>query len=1147
MKQSTILISRRGVAFLLAVVFSLLYYNKGYGQESKVLEQALTIQFKDDNIVSALRKIEQLAPVGFMYDAGELKRSEKKITADFKAVKLSVILSVILKSSGYEYKLLKDKIIIHKASVTPGQIPAGISVSGHVADGKTGQGLAGVTVHVKGGRAHAVTDAAGDFIIPVPDADAVLAVSYVGYEGKEIKVAGLSAISISLNVDSKSLGSVVVQAHRKVDNEAALLNDRKAAAVVSDGISSQNIEKTASLTTTQALQRVTGVTITDDRYVAIRGMGDRSVIAELNGARLSSSDPDRSAVPLDLVPAALLDNLTVYKTMTPDKPADASAGIVELKTKSVPDTLTLVFSTQLGTNSTIGISGKYNSFVGSDMGFFGERVKDHNLSGAFLKLKDQYPGGLSQIQQLFLQSRNSPALSKEALRINNIMQSFPAVLTTTYKPAAPNQIYTVSFGNKYMVWGHQLGVVVGLNYYSRTEDRYNGQVNQYSIYQGIVTGSTDIFNPLHIPGFITPDHPRMGKYLGYRENSGTATLNYGALAGLTYRINTRNQVQFQYVGSRGAETQANSLNGSWQNTGLQFPVYNQVFQLKQSYRVFNTFNLQGEHRVVPGKYSPTLSYNLSSSKSTQNEPDFRFTDLADYRKTAFIDPNGQGINSDTYAFVVGSVHGVGPNGVLNADPNGRKYRYLTENNYNAKVDITQPVMVGGQRQLLKFGYNYLRRKRDFTENVLGLPGTSAGGNAGLLTKAAGNLDQLVSYDNIGLNPSGYDAEGSPRVGGFLYQIRKSPNNYNGVYKTQAFYGMVDAHVGERLRITGGVRFESTDIQAHVDTVNVFNPQVAAGSISGGASNQGGGTTQPNTGYKVDFKPYYSANLTYTLNRNMNFRLGYSTTLARPELRELTNIFEFDPFQFAVIGGNPNLKNQFTRSEDFRWEWFPRPGEVFAASVFAKQIDHQLNKVFIYHPQGAVSTFPEFPLIEYQNDVNQGHLFGIELEIRKNLGQLTGVLRNFFIGGNFMLAYSQITKNPERLEASRTIDRTASDKSPLFEQPPYSINGYLDYDNARMGTQLSVNFNIVGERLVQVQLDGSPDVYSRPVPVLDLVFSQRVLKRVTVKGFAKNILNPPYRDVYATPRKGGLYHDVLYIQHQYWRGAEYALGITYNLF
>ena len=146
----------------------------------------------------------------------------------------------------------------------------------------------------------------------------------------------------------------------------------------------------------------------------------------------------------------------------------------------------------------------------------------------------------------------------------------------------------------------------------------------------------------------------------------------------------------------------------------------------------------------------------------------------------------------------------------------------------------------------------------------------------------------------------------------------------------------------------------------------------------------------------------------------------------------------------------------------------------------------------------------------------------------------------------MFASSEITKNPSRLDAARTIDRTSSDKSPLFEQPPYSINAYLDYTNGRLGSQLSVNFNIVGERLIQVQLDGSPDIYSRPVPMLDVVFSQRFLKRFAVKGFAKNILNPAYRDVYATPGNNGLYHGVRYIQHQYWRGAEYSLGITYNL-
>ncbi len=94
------------------------------------------------------------------------------------------------------------------------------------------------------------------------------------------------------------------------------------------------IVKTGSITTTQALSKVAGVTITDDKFIAVRGLGDRSVIGQLNGVRLAFSDPDRSSIPLDLVPASLLDNITIYKTVTPDKPADAAAGIVELKTKS---------------------------------------------------------------------------------------------------------------------------------------------------------------------------------------------------------------------------------------------------------------------------------------------------------------------------------------------------------------------------------------------------------------------------------------------------------------------------------------------------------------------------------------------------------------------------------------------------------------------------------------------------------------------------------------------------------------------------------------------------------------------------------------------------------------------------------------------
>jgi hypothetical protein len=280
---------------------------------------------------------------------------------------------------------------------------------------------------------------------------------------------------------------------------------------------------------------------------------------------------------------------------------------------------------------------------------------------------------------------------------------------------------------------------------------------------------------------------------------------------------------------------------------------------------------------------------------------------------------------------------------------------------------------------------------------------------------------------------------------------------------------------------------------------------------------------------------------------MNFRLAYSTSLARPELRELTNIYEFDPFQFAVVVGNPTLVNQLTRSADFRWEWFTGPGEVFAASVFGKLIDHQLNKVFIYNSQGNQSLYPEFPIVEFQNDPNQGKVYGIELEARKDLGTLWAPLTHLSFGSNLMLAQSVVVKNPQRLDADRINDRRSPTTSPLFEQAPYSANVYLDYDNPRWGSSFTTSFNIVGERLVQVQLDGSPDIYDRPVPLLDFVFSQRLNKHFRVKGFAKNILNPPYKQVYADPANDGKYHGITYLHQEYYRGTEYELGLTYNIF
>jgi TonB-dependent receptor len=1148
---------------VLLSLFLLLTMYRVKAQQADVfgLQDKITINATNRTVNEVLRIIDHQTTYKFSYDADALKQISVK-SLSVKNEALGKVLRMLHDNDHLDFSMSSGIISVryHAEPEKKSAQQTSSLVTGLIIDAKTGSPVIGATIQVQGGRSNAVSDNDGKFSVYTNDPGAVLAISYIGYTSKFVKTNQGSFYKVVLSEDIKSLGTVLVQARRKVNNEAALLNERKHSAIVSDGISAENIEKSASITTTQALQRVTGVTITDDKYVAIRGLGDRSVIAELNGARLSSANPDRSAVPLDLVPASLLDNITVYKTASPDHPADASAGIIELKTKSVPAVFTVQFTAQTGTNTSVGFGGQVNSFRGADVGFWGQNIKQQDLSKDFLNLKDQYPD-LKGIQRLFIESRTDPAKAAEAYRINSIMQSFDPVLSTSYRKAKVNQIYTASMGNTFHIFGgHALGVVLSANYYRRTEDRYDAELNQYSLYQGVVTGgfsstmvngqpfyTPKIYSPMHIPAFISPDNPRLGKYLGYKENTGTETVSYGALAGVTYRFNPANEVQLQYLGSRGGESSGSNLNGTYQNTGLQFPVYDQVNQLRQTSRTFSTLNLQGEHKL--GNAWPQLSYNLSSSKSSQDDPDFRSTDLAIESQVHNVDNNGVGIGNNIYSFVVGSVHGVGPNGVIGADPNGRKYRNLDETNYNAKADLTEHVTIGGLTQTFKTGFNYLHRKRVFTENILGIPGSNSGGDDGLLDKAQGNIDQLVSYANIGLKDAGgYDNLGQPRIGGFLYQIQKSPNNYSGIFETRAFYGMADLMLTSNLRFTGGVRFESTDIETTVDTANVYDPlAVIHTTVNSNDPVSIGKPSNSHIVYARNYTPYYSANLTYTLRSDMNFRLGFNTSLARPEMREMTNIYEFDPFQFAVVVGNVNLVNQRTNSEDFRWEWFPRPDEVLSVSFFAKQIEHQLTKVFIYNAQGNQSLYPEYPIVEFQNDPNKGYIYGIELEVRKSLGALADPLKNFHLGFNFMGAYSEIIKNPARLDASRINDRHAPSKSPVFEQPPYSLNAYLDFDQPKTGTSATMSFNVVGERLVQVQLDGTPDIYDRPAPQLNFVLSQRLGKRFTVKGFAKNILDPAFREVYAYPGEGGKFNGQTYIHHQYHKGAEVALGLTYNLF
>ena len=90
------------------------------------------------------------------------------------------------------------------------QTNPGLLITGTVT-GEQGAPLAGVTIVLKSDRrVGTLSDGEGNFSLSVPDENAVLVFTYLGYITQEAPVAGQSAVNVALISDAISLGEVIV-------------------------------------------------------------------------------------------------------------------------------------------------------------------------------------------------------------------------------------------------------------------------------------------------------------------------------------------------------------------------------------------------------------------------------------------------------------------------------------------------------------------------------------------------------------------------------------------------------------------------------------------------------------------------------------------------------------------------------------------------------------------------------------------------------------------------------------------------------------------------------------------------------------------------------------------------------------------------
>jgi TonB-linked SusC/RagA family outer membrane protein len=83
-------------------------------------------------------------------------------------------------------------------------------ITGTVTDAATGEPMVGVTIQVKSTTTGQLTDANGKFTIRIPDREAVLIFSFIGYATQEIRVMQESVVNVAMVTEEQKIEEVVV-------------------------------------------------------------------------------------------------------------------------------------------------------------------------------------------------------------------------------------------------------------------------------------------------------------------------------------------------------------------------------------------------------------------------------------------------------------------------------------------------------------------------------------------------------------------------------------------------------------------------------------------------------------------------------------------------------------------------------------------------------------------------------------------------------------------------------------------------------------------------------------------------------------------------------------------------------------------------
>ncbi len=331
---------------------------------------AQTISFPEEPMLSRLEKI---AIAG--KEIGHFVTYESRFLEDIIAPKLTIASTDIedwirysLKNTSLNYlKIsLSRFVIIPRADETQN---VGY-LSGKITD-TYGEPLQGATIFAQECQKGTITGLNGDYSFPLSVGKHAVTVRFMGFEPLrvtqiEIEKNRTTRLDAALKEMPIQLNDIVVARKPFETTIADAIRSQRNTPCISSVLSIQEVNAVDCHTVRDAVKLLPGIAANEKDEISVRGIGNRWNTILLDGVPLPIYDASFNVFSLNLIPVALVDNIRLLKSSTPDIPIGFAGGITEIATKDIPEQNYVQFKASCQFNTQTA----FNTFRGRKNGKF---------------------------------------------------------------------------------------------------------------------------------------------------------------------------------------------------------------------------------------------------------------------------------------------------------------------------------------------------------------------------------------------------------------------------------------------------------------------------------------------------------------------------------------------------------------------------------------------------------------------------------------------------------------------------------------------------------------------------------------------------------------------------------------------------------